>query len=81
MPGYLVEGWFAMIGPAKLPAAEVNRINAAVAAAFATPEVSEIMARQGNTINVSTPEYAAQFFRSELAKYAKLVKKAGIELQ
>jgi tripartite-type tricarboxylate transporter receptor subunit TctC len=81
MPGYLVEGWFAMIGPAKLPAAEVNRINAAVAAAFATPEVTEIMARQGNTINVSTPEYAAQFFRSELAKYAKLVKKAGIELQ
>jgi tripartite-type tricarboxylate transporter receptor subunit TctC len=81
MPGYLVEGWFAMIGPARLPAAEVNRINAAVAAAFATPEVSETMARQGNTINVSTPEYAAQFFRSELAKYAKLVKKAGIELQ
>jgi tripartite-type tricarboxylate transporter receptor subunit TctC len=81
MPGYLVEGWFAMIGPAKLPAAEVNRINAAVAAAFATPEVTEIMAKQGNTINVSTPEYAAQFFPSELAKYAKLVKKAGIELQ
>jgi tripartite-type tricarboxylate transporter receptor subunit TctC len=81
MPGYLVEGWFAMIGPAKLSAAEVNRINAAVAAAFATPEVTEIMAKQGNTINVSTPEYAAQFFPSELAKYAKLVKKAGIELQ
>jgi hypothetical protein len=39
------------------------------------------MARQGNTINVSTPEYAAQFFRSELAKYAKLVKQAGVEPQ
>ena len=81
LPGYLVEGWFAVIGPARLPAAEVTRINAAVAAAFATPEVRETMARQGNTIDVSTPEFAAQFFRSELAKYAKLVKKAGIELQ
>ena len=50
-------------------------------AAFATPEVQEAMAKQGNTINVSTTEYANQFFRSELAKYAKLVKKTGIELQ
>ena len=32
-------------------------------------------------VNVSTPEYAAQFFPEELAKYAKLVKKAGVELQ
>lgn len=81
LPGYLVEGWFAVIGPAKLPAADVKRINEAVAAAFATPEVREAMAKQGNTISVGSPEHAAQFFKSELAKYAKLVKKAGIELQ
>jgi tripartite-type tricarboxylate transporter receptor subunit TctC len=81
MPGYLVEGWFAVIGPAKLPATEVNRINAAFVAAFASTEVREAMARQGNTIDVSTPEFAEKFFRSELAKYARLVKKAGIELQ
>ena len=81
LPGYLVEGWFAVIGPAKLPSADVARINAAFVAAFSTPEVREIMAKQGNTIDVSTPDYAAQFFRTELAKYAALVKKAGIELQ
>lgn len=81
LPGYLVEGWFAVIGPKGLPAAEVKRIHAAVTAAFAAPEVKEAMARQGNTINISTPEYAGQFFRSELAKYALLVKKAGVELQ
>ncbi|MEP6607549.1 MAG: tripartite tricarboxylate transporter substrate binding protein [Burkholderiaceae bacterium] len=81
LPGYLVEGWFAVIGPPKMSAADVKRINAAIATAFATPEVREQMAKQGNTINVSTPEFAAQFFRTELAKYAKLVKKAGIELQ
>ena len=81
LPGYLVEGWFAVIGPAKLPQADVARINAAFVTAFSSPEVREAMAKQGNTINVSTPEYAAQFFKSEMAKYAKLVKKAGIELQ
>jgi len=81
LPDYLVEGWFAVIGPAKLPPADVKRIHDAFAAAFATPEVKEAMAKQGNTIDVSTTEYASSFFRSELAKYAKLVKKAGLELQ
>ncbi len=81
MPEYLVEGWFAVIGPAKMQPADVKRINAAFATAFATPEVRETMAKQGNTINVGTPEAAAQFFRSEMTKYATLVKKAGVELQ
>jgi tripartite-type tricarboxylate transporter receptor subunit TctC len=81
LPNYIVEGWFAVIGPAKLPAADVKRIHDAVAAAFASPDVVEAMAKQGNTINVSTPEHAQQFFRSELAKYAKLVKEAGVEPQ
>ena len=81
LPRYIVEGWFAVIGPAKLPAADVRRIHDAFAAAFASPEVMDAMARQGNTINVSTPEHAAQFFRSELVKYAELVKQAGVEPQ
>ena len=81
LPNYLVEGWFGVIGPAKLPAADVKRVNAAFVEAFASPDVKEAMAKQGNTINVSTPEFAAQFFPEELGKYAKLVKKAGVELQ
>ena len=81
MPNYLVEGWFAVVGPAKMAPALVNKINAAVKQAFAAPEVKDAMAKQGNTIDVSTPEYAAKFFPAELAKYAALVKKAGVELQ
>lgn len=81
LPNYLVEGWFAVIGPAKMAAADVARIHAAVVQAFASGEVREAMAKQGNTINVSTTQFAAQFFRSELDKYAQLVKKAGLTLQ
>jgi tripartite-type tricarboxylate transporter receptor subunit TctC len=81
MPGYLVDAWFAVIGPKGMAAAEVQRINAAVVAAFADPAVKEAMLKQGNVINVSTPEAAQAYFKSELAKYARLVKKAGIELQ
>ena len=81
LPDYVVEAWFAVLGPKGLPAAEARRINTALHTAFADPAVKEAMAKQGNVINISTPEVAQQFFRSELAKYAALVKKAGVEAQ
>jgi tripartite-type tricarboxylate transporter receptor subunit TctC len=77
-PNYLVEGWFAVIGPKNLPAAQVGRIHDAFVSAFATPEVREAMGKQGNSINISTPEFALAHFRSELLKYAALVKRAGV---
>jgi len=80
LPNYLVEGWFAVIGPAKLPPDQVKRIHAGFLAAMAAPEVKEAMAKQGNDINPSTPEAAAAYFRSEQDKYATLVKKAGVKL-
>jgi tripartite-type tricarboxylate transporter receptor subunit TctC len=81
LPGYVVEAWFGVLGPKGMAAADVKRVHDAISAAFADPAVKEAMARQGNTINVSTPEFAQSYFRSEKEKYARLVKKAGIELQ
>lgn len=80
MPGYDAEAWFAVIGPAKMPAAAVKRLHAGFVTALATPEVKEAMAKQGNTINPSSPEAAVEFFRSELAKYATVVKRAGVKI-
>ena len=81
LPGYVVEAWFAVIAPKGLPAAEVQRVHAAVVAAFGDAAVKETMAKQGNVINVAPADKAMPFFRSELAKYAALVKKAGVEAQ
>ena len=81
LPGYQVDAWFAVIGPKGMAAADVKRVHDAVVVAFADPVVKEAMVKQGNIINVSSPEQAQAYFKSELAKYAKLVKKAGIELQ
>ena len=81
LPGYVVEAWFAVIGPKGMAAADVKRAHDAVAAAFADPVVRDAMARQGNVINVGSSDQAKDFFRTEMAKYARLVKKAGIELQ
>ena len=79
LPGYVMEAWFAVIGPKGLPAADVKRIHDAVVVAFGDLAVKEAMAKQGNTISITTPEQASAAFRSELAKYARLVKKAGLE--
>ena len=81
LPGYVVEAWFAVIGPKGMAAADVKRVHDAVVAAFADPAVKEAMAKQGNVINVSTTDYANNFFKTELVKYANLVKKAGVEAQ
>jgi tripartite-type tricarboxylate transporter receptor subunit TctC len=78
-PTYLVEGWFAAVGPAKMSADSVRRIHGAIVTAFASDEVKAAMARQGNTINIQSPEASNAFFQSELNKYAAIVKKAGIK--
>ena len=80
MPNYVVEAWFAVIGPKGL-ARRSAAVHEAVVAAFGDAEVKEAMARQGNVINVGAPDKARPFFRNELAKYAQIVKKAGIEAQ
>ena len=78
---YVVEAWFALLGPKGMAAADIRRINVAVAAAFADPAVKDAMVRQGNVIDVGAPEHAQQFFKAELAKYARLSKKVGLEAQ
>ena len=81
LPDYLVDAWFAVIGPKGMAAADVKRVHDAVVVAFADPAVKEAMAKQGNIINVSGSEQAKSYFKTEMAKYARLVKKAGVELQ
>ena len=76
-----VEGWFALVGPAKLPAAQVKRLHDAIVVAFADPEVKAAMAKQDNSINPSTPEVALKFFKSEQARYGELVKKAKVQVE
>ena len=79
LPGYVVEAWFALLAPKGLNMADARRINTALVAAFGDPAAKDAMQKQGNVVHISSVEYAQKFFRDEMAKYAKLVKKAGIE--
>ncbi len=81
LSNFAVEAWFAVIGPKGMSPAAVRKVHAAVVVAFDDPAVKDTMAKQGNTINISSTEQAQAAFRSELAKYAALVKKVGLEPQ
>lgn len=69
-----------MVGPAKLPAAEVRRVHEAFVKRFESLDVVESMARHGNVIQPTTPDEAAKSFRSEAARDAALAKKANVSL-
>lgn len=79
-PDVDVAGWFAVIGPARLPASQVKRLHDAFVTAFSSAEVKATMAKQENVIAPTTPEAALQFFKTEQERYGRLVKKADIKL-
>jgi len=81
LTNFEVEAWFAVIGPKGMSPATVKKVHDAIVAAFNDAAVKEAMAKQGNTIRVTTTEQAQAAFRTELAKYAALVKKVGLEPQ
>jgi tripartite-type tricarboxylate transporter receptor subunit TctC len=59
----------------------VKKVHDALVTAFNDPAVKEAMAKQGNTIAISSVDQAQKAFRSEMERFAALVKKVGIEPQ
>jgi len=81
MPNMVVEGWSAAVGPPKLPAADVTRIHAAFTTAFKSAEVTDAIAKQASVLKIATPQQTLEFLKEELAKYASITKKIGLEPQ
>lgn len=79
MADYNVEGWIAVVGPAKLPDEIVQRVYEGFKDAFNTQSVKAAMTTQGNVITLMPPDRTAAFFHREMQKYADIVKGAGIE--
>ena len=80
VPKYSFDAWIALIGPAGLPKAIVDKDYAAVRSAMAAPEAQGVLAAQGLTVLDTGPDVAPAFFQSELAKHQKLVKQSGATL-
>nr|WP_194724201.1 tripartite tricarboxylate transporter substrate binding protein [Noviherbaspirillum malthae] len=81
LPNYSFDAWIALIGPAGLPAATVNKLYGDTKTALGTKEVQDSLAAQGIMVIGSAPESAAQFFKTELEKHTRLVKQSGARLE
>jgi tripartite-type tricarboxylate transporter receptor subunit TctC len=80
VPGYQVDQWYGVLTSAKVPAPILRKLNAAINDALKSPDVIKRFAADGSTAAGSTPEQFAAHIRSEISKWRKLVKEAGLEL-
>lgn len=74
LPGFEFYLWQAMIGPAGLPRATLNRINSEVNSALANTEVKERLTAAGNELIGGTPQQAAEFIRADVARWKKIIR-------
>jgi tripartite-type tricarboxylate transporter receptor subunit TctC len=81
LPGFNNTSWYGLLAPAGTPKAIVNRINAAMNQALANPEFGQRLLLQGVEPVTSTPEGMHEMIRSELARWRKVMKEAGISAE
>ena len=77
--GYESTTWYGIIGPAGMPKNVVTRLNGAIVKAVAEPDVRQRLLAQGIDPESNTPEAFAAYFRSEIARCAKVLKIAGVK--
>ncbi len=81
LKGYELVGWNGMFVPAGTPAAIVNKLHGGVVAALALPDVKERLSVLGADGVGDTPQHFAAFIKADIAKWAKVVKAAGIKVE
>jgi len=79
MPDLKIENWYGMVAPAGTPAAIVATLNKIATEAMRDPAVKEKLASQGAELVGDTPEHFRSFIDTEIARWAKVIKDAGVE--
>jgi tripartite-type tricarboxylate transporter receptor subunit TctC len=81
LPGYEFTSWYGVLAPQAAPADRVVALNGHLRNALLAPDMGERFARVGADVIASTPEEFSQYLRVELAKWAKVVKEAGLKAE
>ena len=81
VPGYEAANWFGTAVPAKTPTAIVAKLSQEIARALRLPDVRERLLVQGMEPTSSTPEEFSAYIRSEMTKWAKVVKASGAKAE
>ncbi|HEY1545185.1 MAG TPA: tripartite tricarboxylate transporter substrate binding protein [Xanthobacteraceae bacterium] len=81
LPGFEASLWLAVVAPANVPPAIVEKMNRELKAVLADPEVVEALKRQGITALSSTPEELRARIENDIVKWKKLAHDVGITMQ
>ena len=81
VPGYEVTTWYSFVAPAGTPKAVVDRLNREISAIVESPEMKERLKGQGLEADAMSPDELAKLFRSETAKWAKVIADARIQAE
>lgn len=76
LPGYNASGWYGLLAPAATPKPIIARLHVEAAKALHSPDIVAKLASQGAEPVGNTPEEFTAFIRSEISKWANLVKAA-----
>ncbi len=81
LPGFEATAWYGVLAPAGTPRAIVSRLHSEYARALALPEVKQRLENLGFEIVASTPDVFAAYIKTEIVKWAKVVKASGAKAQ
>lgn len=81
LPGYETGSWYGVVVPAGTPRAAVDRLSREIQAIVKSPEFTSKLNEEAVIAVGSTPEAFERHIRSELARWAKVIKSAKIELE
>jgi len=81
LPGFEIVSWFGLLAPAGTPAAIVGRLNAETVKVLARQDVQATLGAQGLEVASSSPEQFAAHIKSEIAKFSRIGKTAGIKAE
>ena len=80
LPGYDLPVWYGVAAPAGTPREIIARLNAEILRTLATPDSRKRMAMDAAEPIGGTPEQFGDYIRSEIVKYAKIVKESGAKI-
>ena len=81
VPGYVADNWWGLAAPAGLPQPLADKLYAASQEALKSPELQAAFDREGAATVVMTPEQFAEYIKTEIAKWGRVVKEGNIHAQ
>jgi tripartite-type tricarboxylate transporter receptor subunit TctC len=81
VPGYESSSWQGIVVPAKTPRPIIDRLHGEIVKALHSKEIESRLLAEGSEIGGIAPEAFASYIKSEIAKWMRVVKEAGIKIE